>query len=893
MNRPLPKKEADLFKSLVKHYELKLYKKGIKAADTILRKFPNHGETLAMKGLTLNCTGKRDDAYDFVKRGLRNDMRSHVCWHVFGLLHRSDRNYNEAIKAYKQALRIDPENLQILRDLSLLQVQMRDLNGFALTRHTILNLKPNNKIHWLAFALAKHLTNDLEGCISVIDCYLGTLNENSPELRQGFESSELAMYRHMVMDEIPNNETLALEHLEKCKDLVVDQTTWLQAKGTDQLMLGQFDEAKQTFLKLFQYGASEDYKVHSGYMCAVLQLDKSTCQRAMKATAMDVPSTMMSLSQDQKQVTLDAYKNELLPINPRSHALRRIPLTMLQGKELRDALDAYCRRDLSKGVPFLGSDLSSLFLVEQAASNKEEKSAIVRVTDPVDVKVHPMMNLIIDLVEGYMESLSTNSRFPGQADDEEEPPSTLLWVYYLRCQMYEMCGEYQAALDMIEKCIEHTPTAVEMYERKARILKLSGDIQVAADCLDSARELDLQDRYINNKATKYLLRANREEVALERMSLFTRHEGNPEQNLYDMQCTWYELELANCLKRQGKWGPCLKKFVAIEKHFEDFHEDQFDFHSYCVRKVTLRAYVDVLRFEDNIWGHDFYGRAAKGIIKCYLHLFDSPADAKPESEVPDYSSMTAAERKKAKAIARKKKKAAEKKAAIAAEEGKEANGGDKNKKKGGVATKPDIVDEDPNGDLLLKKDPLEEAKKYTAILTKNAPRRFSTWILSYDVAMRRGKKMMALQALFKAHKIDPESSELFSRIVDFAINGPKGETAHSAVSEVILSEIPVLLGGKTVSEYVSSAANKVKSDVLTNLPTRIAVAEALVSTNIGTPGDAATLIVDGGLDGRMASIKNCRLALKCITKLGDSTTDARDVWISKVKERFPQVTDLN
>ena len=31
-------------------------------------------------------------------------LRSHVCWHVYGLIHRSERNYNEAIKAYKQAL---------------------------------------------------------------------------------------------------------------------------------------------------------------------------------------------------------------------------------------------------------------------------------------------------------------------------------------------------------------------------------------------------------------------------------------------------------------------------------------------------------------------------------------------------------------------------------------------------------------------------------------------------------------------------------------------------------------------------------------------------------------------------------------------------------------------
>ncbi len=44
MGRPLPKKEADLFRNVVKHYEMKQYKKAIKQADTILKKFPKPGD---------------------------------------------------------------------------------------------------------------------------------------------------------------------------------------------------------------------------------------------------------------------------------------------------------------------------------------------------------------------------------------------------------------------------------------------------------------------------------------------------------------------------------------------------------------------------------------------------------------------------------------------------------------------------------------------------------------------------------------------------------------------------------------------------------------------------------------------------------------------------------
>lgn len=73
--RPLPKKEADMFRNLVKQYEIKQYKKAIRLANTVLKKYPNHGETLAMKGLTLSHMNKKEEAQELVKLGLRNDLR--------------------------------------------------------------------------------------------------------------------------------------------------------------------------------------------------------------------------------------------------------------------------------------------------------------------------------------------------------------------------------------------------------------------------------------------------------------------------------------------------------------------------------------------------------------------------------------------------------------------------------------------------------------------------------------------------------------------------------------------------------------------------------------------------------------------------------------------------
>ena len=82
-------------------------------------------------GLTLNFMDCKSKAYELVYQSynsclsndpalifvlVQNDLKSHVCCNVYGLL------YQEAIKCYRKALRIDPDNIEIVCDLSHLQV---------------------------------------------------------------------------------------------------------------------------------------------------------------------------------------------------------------------------------------------------------------------------------------------------------------------------------------------------------------------------------------------------------------------------------------------------------------------------------------------------------------------------------------------------------------------------------------------------------------------------------------------------------------------------------------------------------------------------------------------------------------------------------------------------
>lgn len=80
-------------------------------------------------------------------------------------------------------------------------------------------------------------------------------------------------------------------------------------------------------------------------------------------------------------------------------------------------------------------------------------------------------------------------------------------------------------------------------------------------------------------------------------------------------CCRYELASGDSHFRQGKMGKGLKKYLSVEKHYNDMVEDQFDFHTYCLRKMTLRAYIRMLRFQDHLHSHRFFSRAAGSAIR--------------------------------------------------------------------------------------------------------------------------------------------------------------------------------------------------------------------------------------------------------------------------------------
>jgi hypothetical protein len=61
-----------------------------------------------------------------------------------------------------------------------------------------------------------------------------------------------------------------------------------------------------------------------------------------------------------------------------------------------------------------------------------------------------------------------------------------------------------------------------------------------------------------------------------------------------MQSLLFLLEEADAYRRNGKLNLALKKYMAVKRIFDDFEDDQFDFHGYNLRKFTLNIYIKLV-----------------------------------------------------------------------------------------------------------------------------------------------------------------------------------------------------------------------------------------------------------------------------------------------------------
>lgn len=728
-------KEDANAREALKLYESKQYKKALKLVDQNLKKNSSHAESLALKGCANYQLGRKNDAEPYIAKALVKEPTNYLVNHLAGIYYRSVENYPESAKWFKAATDNGLPNTPILRDLSLLQTQIRDYKGLKDSRLKYLESQPGYRANWTAVAIAHHLNKDYDSAVNTLAKIEGIILEHLQE-QDRYEQSECVLYKNTVIADA-GDYARALQELEKDDAEIRDRTAFLEYRAKYLLLLGKLKEASLVYRQLLQRNPD-----NVGYY--------------------NLLETALLTPQETVEVRLGLY-DKLALFYPRSDPPVFLPLTFLPAShpEFRKRAASYILGQLKRGVP-------SSFVNVKPLYKDVAKLAVIE-------------EVVLDFSKNEVPSL---------------PPVVYVWTQYFLAQHYLYLGKLTEANVHIELALDHLPTLVELYILKARITKHEGNFEEASRIMLEGRSLDLQDRFVNSKATKYLFRANKVDEAVDCISLFSKlDEGavNGLKDLHTMQANWVLVESAEAYSRIYKEhaaklesakaaeatedeisdladvadmyrGLALKRYLSIIKVFKIFYNDQFDFHSYCMRRGTPRDYVDTLKWEDKLHATPIYVRAVKGLSAIYLDVYRSQ---KTETELDPKKKL---KQKKKKPLNIKRK------AELIAK----------------VESEKD--DADPLGakllsDLRENTNILGDLEVYTKQLTTEADNYVFTWELAFDVYRAEAKYVLALQALRSWAKIvNPDSKKLKvvgAKVVELQTLLDADTTANAAIVKVV------------------------------------------------------------------------------------------------------------
>lgn len=105
-----------------------------------------------------------------------------------------DRLYKEAKQAYTQCLKIDPKSLNVMKDLSSIQLTLKDWAGLQDTRRKYMMEQPHI-INWSSFLFALYMCGDYDTAFEAVESMLQLLTADAElNVSLKYQISELHLF---------------------------------------------------------------------------------------------------------------------------------------------------------------------------------------------------------------------------------------------------------------------------------------------------------------------------------------------------------------------------------------------------------------------------------------------------------------------------------------------------------------------------------------------------------------------------------------------------------------------------------------------------------------------------------------------------------------------------
>eukprot|EP00388_Colpodella_angusta_P006287 GDKJ01018731.1.p1 GENE.GDKJ01018731.1~~GDKJ01018731.1.p1 ORF type:complete len:973 (-),score=270.28 GDKJ01018731.1:57-2729(-) len=770
-------------------------------------------------------------------------MKSRLSWHIVGIITRGEGDYPESVKNLRFACRLEDDNPALWRELSNVQCLDEQYNGVLESRAKLYDLRPDIEanVHGLAtahFMVGNYKAAALlaEHCLTTM--MLPSLASDKPKANESVWERKVANMEQILfithcyekMDEFEFALTFLLNHEEHFTHKI---TLWEYAARLN-VYIGNHEAAITYFKKLLaRYGENQNvlFGLLSSIFCTA---DESVKEKFKQIGFGPVSAPHLSASQQSPSVVLSCPAFH--PYASKTKQWTNVPLHVrfpsffnkLSSVELgwksfdshedggrtfvlrtiNDKLTPDLREYLMKVLTQLQEEFPKANCIARSKmlfASAEQKgeienfikgflrkgvpaSAVVSMLQAM-VTVNGLKALVESILHNFVIRLRRECRSfeesPSENDTAEETTDVLVSSLSVYAAFLDFLGRHDEAHAFVDEALSLAPTDVDLYALKGRIAKHDGQFRFAAQLHEEARSMDLADKHLNVRATRYWLRAGETEIARNLIHMFPGDAAKL-PNLHENQVLWWELKMGNALiKRHLKGdiskegdsegttlGRGLRMLNHSMDHFDDHVEKSMEFHPYILRNGFNISYVQFADGVKRLRAHQSYIQPAVNLISTYLTL------ARGSISIPEKPSASSA--------SKKAKKEEKKKPAPANPEDDETPA-------------PPKVEIDFDGELLLNRDCEVSAREFylnrcLAIanhLRAKASESLKAQLAVADVYITAKKLVLAVQALNRCINLtgSVDHPQIAILIVNLLKSLQVSEDINPTVSKVIESSL--------------------------------------------------------------------------------------------------------
>ena len=566
------------FQMALKEFDAKRYEKVEKLCDRMISKNPKDDQALALKGLNYYFLQKPELGEQILKQALKANFKSPVAWHFYAIFHKEKGNYSQAMKSYNKALNFAPTNFNIIRDLSYMQLYLRQLDSFVQTCKLGVENKPGMLINWVTLAFSYSLVKDYKSALAA----LNSVEKLGKETLKKNDIHELKLFNAMIQSKDKKYEE-AMNYLIHFKSELIDKPM-------------VYDMIVQNAIKAKKYNIGLDYCTKA------LNLNPDNINLILYYFIMKInqndfqPKTyndLLNIQENYKYLKdMIEVLSELKNNYPKSKIIKNLELSFSQNEEFEKKFENYFINQLEITIPSIFINIQFIYKLQ-----------------PHKIKI----------IQKILDKYNANIKSSSKINDNLDLPIHVAWIYFYEAQHYLFLSELEEAINYINVAIDITPSVIEFYMVAAKIFKHSYMIDNYILAYDKARMLDVGDRYLNAKTAKIYLRSGDIEKNSELMKEFVS-DPLTEENIKFTETLWYLNECVgsflikkNIIRSHYCFRNVINVFLAIIK-------DQVDFYNFCLRRNMLKDLYHTIVFLNGIAKNKYVIQALIKIDIIYNYL---------------------------------------------------------------------------------------------------------------------------------------------------------------------------------------------------------------------------------------------------------------------------------